>query len=136
MRTFMRLLFISLCVAAMTVASRAQTQPATGQQGDPKVVVNAGEVLFDVVVRDKKGRAVNDLSPTDFEVYEDGVAQQVNSFRLVTRNNAKEGASASVAAGSNSKPGTSSMNQPAVPVSSMPGGADASPRLSAVAIVF
>src|SRR5436305_2806791 len=111
MRTFMRLLFVSLCVAAMAVASHAQTQPATGQQGDQKVVVNAAEVLFDVVVRDKKGRTVNDLSPTEFEVYEDGVAQQVNSFRLVTRNNAKDGANASAAAGSNPKTVDSSKNQ-------------------------
>jgi hypothetical protein len=85
MRTFTRLLFACVCIAVMVIASRAQTQPASEQQSGQKVVVNAGEVLFDVVVRAKKGRAVYDLRPSDLEVYEDGVAQQVNSFHLVRR---------------------------------------------------
>ncbi len=135
MRTFMRLLFVCVCVAALAAASRPQTQSA-GQQGDQKVVVNAGEVLFDVVVRDKKGRVVNDLRPSDFEVYEDGVAQEVNSFRLVTRNNGSDGPAADVPAENNPKLQNPSKNQAAVPVNSTPNGADASPRLSAVAIVF
>src|SRR4051812_30442399 len=103
MRTFMRLLFVCVCAAAMSFAGRPLTQTVAGQQDDQKVVVNASEVLFDVVVRDKKGRVVNDLRPSDFEVYEDGVAQEVNSFRLVTRNNGNDGSAASVTAESNSK---------------------------------
>ena len=42
-------------------------------------------VLVDVVVRDKKGRPVTDLSAADFEVYEDGVRQKVDSFSRVSR---------------------------------------------------
>lgn len=38
-----------------------------------------------MVVRDKKGRLVKDLKPSDFEVSEDGVRQEVVSFRLVSR---------------------------------------------------
>jgi VWFA-related protein len=40
-------------------------------------------VLLDVVVRDKKGRTVRDLRPDEIEVYEDGVRQQVGSFRFL-----------------------------------------------------
>jgi VWFA-related protein len=42
-------------------------------------------ILVDVVVRDKSGRLVVDLSADDFTVAEDGVAQQVDSFTRVTR---------------------------------------------------
>ena len=60
-------------------------QGAPGQQGEPRIRISTAEVALDVVVRDKKGRAVKDLSAADFEVYEDGVKQQVESFRLVLR---------------------------------------------------
>src|SRR5262249_38274974 len=44
------------------------------------------EVVLDVVVRDKKGRPVKDLAATDFEVYEDGARQKIESFRLYQKN--------------------------------------------------
>jgi VWFA-related protein len=37
-------------------------------------------ILVDVVVRDKKGHPVADLSETDFEVAEDGVPQKIDTF--------------------------------------------------------
>jgi len=37
-------------------------------------------ILVDVVVRDKKGRPVADLSEADFEVAEDGVPQKIDTF--------------------------------------------------------
>ncbi|HEX8889209.1 MAG TPA: VWA domain-containing protein [Pyrinomonadaceae bacterium] len=133
MRTLTRLLFASVCIAVMTIASRAQTQPASEQQSGQKVVVNAGEVLFDVVVRDKKGRAVYDLRPSDLEVYEDGVAQQVNSFHLVRRGDVTGGGDI---AASNAAGTSRAKSQAAGPASSASERAEAGQRLSAVAIVF
>ena len=52
------------------------------QTTEQKVTLGANEVLLDVVVRDKKGRPVKDLGAGDFEVYEDGVKQEVKSFRI------------------------------------------------------
>src|SRR5262249_34935366 len=47
-------------------------------------VKTAGEeVLLDVVVRDKKGHAINDLKPEDFRVFENGEPKKITSFRLV-----------------------------------------------------
>ena len=40
---------------------------------------------LDVVVKDKKGRPVKDLKDTDFEIYEDGKPQRIESFRFVLR---------------------------------------------------
>ncbi len=60
----------------------AQTPSGTGQQ-DERIVVGTTEVMLDAVVKDKKGRPVKDLTASDFEIYEDGVRQQIESFRLV-----------------------------------------------------
>jgi VWFA-related protein len=40
-------------------------------------------VLLDVVVRDKEGRTVRDLRPDEVEVYENGVKQEIGSFRFL-----------------------------------------------------
>ena len=51
----------------------------------PDVVIrsSAREVLLDVVVRDAHGKLVTNLKPEEITVYEDGVRQNVRSFRLV-----------------------------------------------------
>src|SRR5438128_11590157 len=60
-------------------------QTPTPQDQVDVIKVRANEVRLDVVVKDKKGRPVKDLSSSDFEIYEDGMRQQVQSFRFVTR---------------------------------------------------
>lgn len=55
---------------------------------DEVVRVESQEVKLDVVVKDKRGRPVKDLKATDFEVFEDGTRQQIQSFRFVTREEA------------------------------------------------
>jgi VWFA-related protein len=62
---------------------RGQTPPPQSQ--DEVVRVRANEVKLDIVVKDKKGRPVKDLTAGDFEIYEDGVRQQIGSFRFVLR---------------------------------------------------
>ena len=42
------------------------------------------EVLLDMVVRDKHERLVRDLAAEDVAVYENGVRQQIKSFRLIS----------------------------------------------------
>ena len=72
------------CVAGLTFITKSQTQRPAVQQSSDKVVVDTGEVLLDAVVRDKKGRLLKDLTASDFEVYEDGVRQEINSFRIAS----------------------------------------------------
>jgi VWFA-related protein len=43
------------------------------------------EVLLDLVVRDRKGRAITDLKVDELEVFEDGVKQKINTFRFVEK---------------------------------------------------
>lgn len=59
--------------------------PSGQRQDEPSLRLRANEVSLDIVVRDKKGRPVRDLTANDFEVYEDGVRQKIESFRLVLR---------------------------------------------------
>ncbi len=53
------------------------------QTSNQALKIGAKEVLLDVIARDKKGRNVRDLKSEDIEVYEDGVRQTINSFRLI-----------------------------------------------------
>jgi VWFA-related protein len=59
----------------------AQPAPA---KSDPEQVIRTGVELIttDVIVRDGRGQFIADLKKDEFEVYEDGVRQQVVSFTL------------------------------------------------------
>ena len=79
-----------LSMVAFTVGLTAQTPPApAGQPGQPpadqppvfKVSVNL--VTTDAIVRDNKGQFVADLKKEDFDIFEDGVKQDVTAFTLV-----------------------------------------------------
>src|SRR5262245_22028600 len=63
----------------------AQNPAPAQRQDEPKIRIGTAEVTLDVIVRDKKGRPVKDLTASEFEIYEDGVRQQVESFRLALR---------------------------------------------------
>ena len=76
------ILLTTLCVASLGLVIVGQS-PA-GQR-DQSVKIGTAEVQLDIVVKDKKGRILKDLKSEDFEVFEDGIKQQVESFRLITR---------------------------------------------------
>jgi VWFA-related protein len=84
---------VALLVSAVALqpirvpAAEAQAAAPTAQAAPdiPTFGVGTAAVTLDVVVRDKKGRAVHDLEASDFEVYEDGVKQQVDSFQIFGR---------------------------------------------------
>src|SRR4051812_23589938 len=130
----MRLFATSVLIFVLTFA------PATrllAQQQDPRdddvIVVGSNEILLDAVVKDKKGHVVKDLKPSDVEVYEDGVRQEVKSFRLVTRGPAVVSDSTS----GNNEPTASNETTTPRPASAPTRPAPASAtRFSAVALVF
>lgn len=85
----MRIRVSSILVVVLTFSSVNAINSQTAQQGrrqeEPVVQIRANEVSLDIIVRDKKGRPVRDLTAADFEVYEDNVRQQIGSFRFVLR---------------------------------------------------
>lgn len=62
---------------------RPAAHAAAAQEPQPIVRSNVNTVLVDLVVRDRKGRALRGLEPSEVEVLEDGVPQKVLSFREV-----------------------------------------------------
>jgi VWFA-related protein len=85
-----RLIALALAIAALVATGAtnvrlhaAPSGPAVGQQGVPVFGAETSQVLVDVVVRDRKGRLVRDLSASDFEVYEDRAKQTISNFRVV-----------------------------------------------------
>jgi VWFA-related protein len=66
------------CAALLLLATVAVAQDPV-----PTIRATASEVLLDIVVRDKHGKPVRNLKSGDVEIYEDGVRQDVRSFRFV-----------------------------------------------------
>ena len=58
-------------------------QAGGGQQSGMSIRTQSSEVLVDVVVTDKHGRMVSGLKSEDFILYENGIRQEISSFRLV-----------------------------------------------------
>ncbi len=90
MNTLPRLMWpCALGVALVTGAVvRAQNPPAKPQgppnQSAPEQVIRTGVELIttDAIVRDSRGQFVADLKKDEFEIYEDGVKQELVSFTL------------------------------------------------------
>ena len=78
------LLYVMFAIVNGPFTAIAQTQRPVEQQNPDRIVISKDEVPFDVVVRDKKGKLIRDLTTSDFEVYEDGVKQEITSFRFVS----------------------------------------------------
>jgi VWFA-related protein len=62
----------------------AQTAATPPHDEQPVIKGGAEEVVLDVIVRDKHGKAVTDLTPKDFEITDNGERHDVKSFRLVS----------------------------------------------------
>jgi VWFA-related protein len=72
-----------LATAVLTLGAQQPAAPATDQPAVTfRVEVNYVEV--DAAVFDRQGRFVGDLRRDDFEILEDGVAQDVTAFSLVS----------------------------------------------------
>ncbi|MFN8063708.1 MAG: VWA domain-containing protein [Vicinamibacterales bacterium] len=72
-------------VALLAVGLSAQAPgpaPAQGQNQTPTFRVQIDAVTMDVVVKDSQGRFVPDLKREEFEIYEDGVKQDITSMTL------------------------------------------------------
>ena len=83
----------------------------TPQASDVVIRASAREVLLDLVVRDGHGKLVTNLKPEEVAVYEDGVRQDVRSFRLVAGSEVrvedeKQAAEAQAAAATTPAPAT------------------------------
>ncbi|HXJ96424.1 MAG TPA: VWA domain-containing protein [Terriglobia bacterium] len=85
MRKLPRILFCFAAAIAVSFGTAAvySQQPQASAPAQTGIKTATEEVLLDVVVRDKKGHAVNDLKPDDFQILDDGEPKKITSFRLV-----------------------------------------------------
>lgn len=69
-----------LCAAAITAAEVMSPAGAVGQQAAPQATFRSGAsaVMVDISVRDRTRRVLTDLKAADFEVFDNGVLQQVD----------------------------------------------------------
>jgi len=77
---------IMLLLTACELAAQSQPQQPSADQAPTTIRSTAQEVLLDLVFRDKKGKTIRDLRPEEIHVVEDGVEQNLTSFRLVEGN--------------------------------------------------
>ena len=75
-----------LTVALSAQAPQAPQAPQTPSRAPqtPTFRIQVDLVTTDVLVRDEKGNFISDLKKDDFEIYEDGVLQDISSMTVVT----------------------------------------------------
>ena len=78
--TMHRRLILAVSVLAVATASTRAQQPATSTDR-PKFGTSTAAVVVDVIVRDRKGHPVVDLTKDDFEVLENGTVQTLLDFQ-------------------------------------------------------
>ena len=92
-------LVAALALAGVTLGARQPPAPAApGPQPTARFGAATAGVVVDVVVRDKRGRPVADLTQADFEILEDGARQQVIAFEPYTPADAPASAADAAAA--------------------------------------
>jgi VWFA-related protein len=66
----------------LSAQAPAPARPGTDQQGTPNFRVQIDAVTMDVIVKDDQGRFVPDVKKEEFEVYEDGIRQEITSMTM------------------------------------------------------
>jgi len=100
-----------LFAAGPLTAAGQQAQNAARTSAQPTTV---SAILVDVVVRDRKGDPVRDLTENDFELYEDGVKQDVGSMTpiFLSETTAPANASTPAAAAASARAGATPVTPP------------------------
>jgi VWFA-related protein len=77
----MRPLLVVAAIAAEFFGGAAPAQAQAPESAQPAFRTGTGEVLVDIVVRDKRGKLTRDLKAEEISILENGIAQKVTSFR-------------------------------------------------------
>ena len=79
---------LSTVIFAQQPKPQKPVQPATTEPGQEKPeVINVRRVRLPITVLDKRGQFVSGLAQTDFQILEDKVPQQIDSFTSEENNN-------------------------------------------------
>jgi VWFA-related protein len=69
-------LFVALALGGLRAQSTSQPAPPAFRSG-------ASAIVVDVIVRDREGRPITDLTLQDFELREDGVLQEIRAMTMI-----------------------------------------------------
>lgn len=98
-------------------ATAESARPQNSPSADEEVVrITTNLVQLDVVVTDKQGRQVVDLTPEDFEIREDGRAQTISNFSYISTAGPAAPAQTATAAAAVAPPAPREYKAPARPV--------------------
>src|SRR5262247_3960742 len=75
---------IALLAARLTLSAQQPPQTPTDPPQPPVFRTGASLVRVDVTVTNRHGEPATALSAEDFEIFEDGVPQTVETFKLVS----------------------------------------------------
>jgi VWFA-related protein len=79
-----KMLFFLAFVAIASFTAFGQTTKPTPPADDEVVKISTNLIQMDVTVTDKNGKTVSNLSPADFEVFENGEKQNITNFSFVS----------------------------------------------------
>jgi VWFA-related protein len=69
-------------LAVAGLSAQAPSNQASSQNQPPNFRVQIDAVTMDVIVKDEQGRFIPDLKKEEFEIYEDGIKQEISSMTL------------------------------------------------------
>ncbi len=93
-------ILVTVCATTIVLTlSSASAQQAPAQRATGTLSEGVRAVLVDVVVRDKRGMPVLDLTPSDFEITEDNAPQAIGSFTRISDGRADSAPPAASSAG-------------------------------------
>jgi VWFA-related protein len=95
MRPLFKLAVIAVCGVLGIAQSASPAQKPSDSEPVTTLKANTRVVLLDVVVNDKKGQPITDLTANDFTVLENGKPQKIASFNLMDKAAAVAAAAAS-----------------------------------------
>src|SRR6266566_9149303 len=74
-------LLMTSAIFLAAIPAQSQDKKHTGNVSDEDVIkITSNLVSLDVIVKDKKGKAITDLKPEDFTVLENGIPQKLDFF--------------------------------------------------------
>src|SRR6266851_24919 len=105
----LNLLAISaLFLSFIPVPAQQKKETNKSADDDDVIKVTANLVSLDVIVKDKKGKAITDLKPEDFTVFENGVPQKIQFFDSTLTSDGEAGQPITAAGSTEPKPRTPS----------------------------
>src|SRR2546428_7783296 len=95
----------AVLLAGFPIQSQDKKQTKKSADDDDVIKVTSNLVSLDVIVKDKKGKAITDLKAEDFTVSENGVPQKIEFFdSTLTSNEAAQPTTATVSTGPRPRP--------------------------------